>query len=119
MTKLDMKTIIGCLTMCFVASCGQTKTQSDIANSRVDIAIKQALIEKDYRLLVTSSRRVYAPGILVAKQSALLDRCGSKFMAGTGDVVKDEEAREKRKEQIAFMTEYNVEMAKYCIDKTK
>jgi len=119
MTNLSKKLIISCLSVYFVVGCGQTKPQPDTANSRVDIAIKQALLQKDYRLLVTSSRRVYAPGISTSEQSALLAKCGSKFMAGTGDVIKTEQERNKRKEQIAFMKDYNVEMVSHCIGMSK
>ncbi len=99
---------------------------------KVYTAVELAVAEQDLRLLATSGRRTTFPGIDQQGYDFVNKHCGKKFMVGTGDVlsldspeesdspdksVKSlsiEDQREQRKQQVQFMSAYNVRMFVLC-----
>lgn len=99
--------------MLFLVS-GCNNTAEVEMSPKVKVAIEQALKDKDYRLYVTSGRRVTIPGIENPDVDKLKNSCGFRYMDGVSDVLRHPEEMEKRKESLTFMAEYNRLVLKYC-----
>ncbi len=82
--------------------------------SAVELELEQATANKDFRLYATSGRRLTVPGVTENDKASLISQCGRKFMSGTGDVLKSEQARTERKFKIVYMTTYNLKMTMVC-----
>ncbi len=119
MNSVLFKGVLCSIFFSLIYGCSQTKVQAVLEEDNVTDELRKALFKSDIRLLVTSSRRVYAPGIASSEQSGLLTTCGSKYVPDTGDVVKNKQEHDKRKHKILFMTNYNKKMAIHCKNKTK
>jgi len=92
----------------------KSSTSQKQATSEVELELGQAVANKDFRLYVTSGRRFTLPGVIKSEKESLISQCGRKFMFGTGDVFKSKQQRTERKQKIAYMTQYNQLMIKYC-----
>lgn len=77
-------------------------------------AIANAKAAKDYRVYVTSGRRMIAPGIALENQQQVIDQCGVKYFPNTSDVVNDEYEKQSRKQRVEFIEQYNQEIVGYC-----
>ncbi len=82
--------------------------------NKVDQAIELAIANQDFRLYVTSGRRVTFPGINNDELDHVKDRCGVKYLSNTGDVITSEQQRAERKSTIDFMARYNKKMLLLC-----
>jgi len=69
---------------------------------------------QDYRLLITTTRGMNIPGILAKDVDAAIDKCGTKYQPGTGDVIRSEQDRITRKALVTFMAYYNQQMWAQC-----
>ena len=82
--------------------------------TKLSEAIAIAKQDKDYRLLVTSGRSMSIPGVKASEYQTLLELCGKKYRAETGDVIKSQEQRSERKMLVDFMRQYNEQMVAIC-----
>ena len=86
------------------------KTESDSLTKAIALARKN----KDYRLLVTSGRSMSIPGIKGSDYQTMIELCGKKYTATTGDVLTSEEQRQERKKVVTYMRQYNEQMSVIC-----
>lgn len=85
-----------------------------LRQEKVRKAIALAKQNKDYRFLVTSGRSISVPGVDVSNFQTLIEVCGKKYSAATGDVITSEEQRLERKKHVEFMRQYNEQMLIIC-----
>ncbi|MCF2857607.1 hypothetical protein L1286_09005 [Pseudoalteromonas sp. SMS1] len=89
-----------------------TVTKSDVLN--IDVEVEKALENRDYRLFLTQGRRPVSPGLEHIPIEKLKAHCGTKFLAGTGDVLKSAEEKKARVEKYNFAKAYNRKMYALC-----
>jgi len=87
----------------------ESTTSSDLSK-----AIALAIQNKDYRLLVTSGRSMSIPGVKGSDYQRMIELCGKKYNAATGDVLTSEEQRQARKKAVTYMRQYNEQMSVIC-----
>jgi len=87
----------------------ESTTSSDLSK-----AIALAIQNKDYRLLVTSGRSMSIPGVKGSDYQRMIELCGKKYNAATGDVLTSEEQRQARKKVVTYMRQYNEQMSVIC-----
>jgi len=85
--------------------------------SAIDEEVEKALSQSDYRLYATSGRRIVYPGIVSEKFNKVMEQCGRKFMADTGDVIRSEQQKMDRKQKLAYMALFNKRMIVNCFNK--
>ena len=69
---------------------------------------------EDYRLLVTTARKIVVPGIKKSIIKRAIALCGKKYMNNTGDVIRTKDDRNKRKKILHYMQQYNEKMWLLC-----
>lgn len=89
------------------------KTQGT-ADQQVIDDITNAVAEKDFRLYVTSGRRVVIVGIDAKQHQFVQQKCGTKPHSNTGDVLRSAEDKAKRKQLNKYLTAYNQKMLGIC-----
>jgi len=87
-------------------------------NDKVNTRISQALAIKDYRLLGLSGRRITAPGIVIQEMSGAIKRCGIQLLPHSGDVLKTEADRARRKSLFQLAEQFNQQMYLHCLQNT-
>lgn len=75
--------------------------------------------EGDHRLYATSGRSITFPGINAVYFDEVQNKCGKKYMSGTGDVISGNassisEKRLQRKLLLDYMSTYNQQMLAVC-----
>ena len=86
-------------------------------SSEVDTELEQALMKNDFRLYATAGRRVVFPGIANQDIGFVIETCGRKFIAHTGDTLTSDQSDQQRllrNHQIAYAQAYNQHMIKHC-----
>lgn len=84
------------------------------SSADVDQDIEKAREAGDYRLMMVASRGQVLPGIPVEQRPSLIEQCGSQYIPGSTDVIKDQKHRERLKQAIDYAKQYNQAMAKHC-----
>ncbi|NQY35654.1 MAG: hypothetical protein HRT37_11905 [Alteromonadaceae bacterium] len=82
---------------------------------RLEIAIKQAKLQYDYRLFALKGRRTTLPGIENSQMENAKLACGIKYLKGTGDVLKNDKDREKRRLNFQFAEVFNQIIYPLCL----
>lgn len=107
-----------CLTALFSCTQGNSSVlkqqEQKVDNAQVSLAIEKSITQGDFRLYNTQGRRIVVPGFETFSLSKLQQMCGIKPLAGTGDVLKSEEERLKRKAKYQFAKSYNQKIYKLC-----
>ena len=93
-----MKSVLVTITL-LLSSC----TFAQQANSDAEEAIR----DNDFRLYKLSVRGNVFPGIAVSERATAAALCGSQILKGTGDVIRDNEEKQKRQELTDYASEYN------------
>ncbi len=75
---------------------------------------KAAIAKQDYRLYVMSGRGQRTPGLSADQMLDLKQRCGTKYVPGSTDVVKDDEQLRLLEQLDSYAEEYNQIVAKHC-----
>lgn len=102
------------LTACSPSNPDAESAQENQPMDKVSKAIQQATAEGDLRFYATQLRGTTYPGLDSKEHIALIEKCGHKFMPGTGDVLKSDEDRQRLKENIAFAEAYNRQLLEIC-----
>lgn len=105
--------LCGILQACSNASSPQDE-QANSAQTELIAAIEQAKLHKDFRLLATQGRRMAIPGIEPQQAASYIKRCGIKLMKQTGDVLKTQQQKQQRLEQLEFASQYNQQVLSLC-----
>jgi hypothetical protein len=74
----------------------------------------KAIEQKDFRLLVTSGRGSSAPGIPFDLMTAMMERCGTKFIEGSTDMLRGEEHKDMMLKALEYAKIYNKTIVKHC-----
>jgi hypothetical protein len=77
-------------------------------------AALKAIEDKDFRLMVTSGRGSSAPGIPADLMSAMMQRCGTKFIEGSTDTLRGEEHKDMMLKALEYAKIYNKTIIKHC-----
>jgi len=83
--------------------------------SRVEQAISEAISTKDYRLYGLAGRRIILPGLESENIKDIKKRCGVRLLSGTGDVLKNSQDRESRRENYQFAAKINKKLYVLCL----
>lgn len=83
------------------------------ANPKVDAS--KALNQKDYRLYIVASRGERLVGITPNLAADLKERCGTRYIQGSTDVVKDDQHLAMLKKAYAYAEQYNQIIAEQCL----
>jgi hypothetical protein len=77
-------------------------------------AAANAIADEDYRLLVTAGRGTAAPGVPVDVVAAMKERCGTKYIEGSTDVIRGDEHRAMLMKAYEYAADYNKVIIKHC-----
>ncbi|NQY65422.1 MAG: hypothetical protein HRT38_17230 [Alteromonadaceae bacterium] len=84
-------------------------------DARLENALKQAKLQQDYRLFALKGRRVTLPGIENKQMENAKLACGIKYLKNTGDVLENEQDRERRRLDFQFAEEFNQIVYPLCL----
>lgn len=91
-----------------------SESTPSIADQKIANDIKKAVAEKDFRLYVTSGRRVTIVGIEATQHQFVQQKCGTKPHGNTGDVLRSAEDKTQRKQLNSYLVAYNQKMLDIC-----
>ena len=108
------------LSFFLITGCNEKKENAVKENNvtqetRLESAIKQAKLEKDYRLFATKGRRVTLPGIDNEQFENAKSTCGIKHLKNSGDVLRNEQDKENRRLNFQFAKEFNQVIYSLCL----
>jgi hypothetical protein len=89
------------------------------AEDSLEADLNTALAQGDYRLLMISGRRPTMPGVDSGDLERLTALCGTRFLSGTGDHLKNLEQAAERKRQRDYAFRYNQKMSQHCHSQMK
>lgn len=78
-----------------------------------ELDARQAAAQGDYRVLKSTSRSPALPGIDPTQWDSVEQRCGSRFLAGSGDKLTSASADEHHR-LLDYALRYNQVMLKLC-----
>jgi len=119
---------LGLLLTLTVFSCRDKRAHTDLklssttgvsAQQRLDEAIALAKSTHDFRLFATKGRRFTIPGIETKQISTVKKLCGVKFLADSGDVLKNEQDRADRRVNYQFALKFNQVVYTYCLKNSR
>lgn len=107
------------LTVLILTACGSDVSQGSqsvqmVSSAKVTQAVNEAKENKDHRLMYTLGRNPVIPGFESNNFTELKKQCGIKPIHGTGDVIKSESDKQKRRIKYQFAKEYNSNIYKAC-----
>ncbi len=85
-----------------------------VESAVVDDDAQQAIARGDYRLLIFTGRGVTVAGIPAAAEADARQRCGIKYLDGSGDVVRSDRGLQLRKLAHAYSEQYNSKVFEAC-----
>jgi hypothetical protein len=76
--------------------------------------VKAAIARQDYRLWMFAGRGERVPGVAGDKLAAAKARCGTQYIQGSTDLVRDEAHMQLLKKANSYAETYNQLMLQYC-----
>jgi hypothetical protein len=100
----------------------ESKKSTDIVKhkelNRIEVVLNNAVSNQDYRLYGIAGRRIVLPGFESENYSQIKQRCGVRLLSGTGDVLKNNKDREKRRANYQFALKINSKLYALCLKNT-
>jgi hypothetical protein len=100
----------------------ESKKSTDIVKhkelNRIEVVLNNAVSNQDYRLYGIAGRRIVLPGFESENYSQIKQRCGVRLLSGTGDVLKNNKDRDKRRANYQFALEINSKLYALCLKNT-
>jgi hypothetical protein len=78
---------------------------------------RQAIADKDFRLLVIDRRGAVYPGVAKANLTKVKQHCKHRFAQGMSDIIVSAEHKKWLKKGRAYVAAYNQIMVKQCLIK--
>ena len=116
MNRLTISSILMLIVGFTLAGCA-SKARDTSKTMATENAVQQAIVNADFRLYAFKGRRTTIPGLTPEQITQAQKTCGTKFMEGTGDVLKTRADREQRRLKFQFASEYNRLMFQACLSR--
>lgn len=75
---------------------------------------KAAIKKKDYRLFIVAGRGERVVGIDAKSAERLKQACGTQYIQGSTDVLRDDQHMQALKKAYSYAEQYNQIVAKHC-----
>jgi hypothetical protein len=124
MKKLSKKKLVTSVLLMLIAitACdeqiagGDKKVLNSRSEQQLSAALAQAKANNDLRLFATKGRRLVIPGIEVQQYEKIKSRCGVKYIENSGDVLKDQQDKNRRRQNYQFAVDYNQKIITLCLN---
>ena len=115
MRNLVFILMLGC-SACSAPKAVETERYEANLTERVAREVQMADELRDYRLYAFSGRRITLPGLSQDDSEIAKVKCGTKFMPGSGDVLKTAAQRAERRAKFDFAARFNQLVYKLCLN---